>query len=127
MKGSTEVKIYVTPYFMIENASISLNGANVSATCAVKQIIPDAAVNTQSVFISSTRFVDEQTNFARMDFSEEKSAGNKNFSFTITDASQLKSLENAKNRTGKVYARIGVKAEGADQFIYSEVFELSVK
>lgn len=127
LKGSTEVKIYVTPYFMIENAAISLNGTNVSATCDVKRIITDAAVNTQSVFLSSTNFVDEQTNFARMDFSEDKSAGNKNFSFTITDAGQLKALENAKTRTGKVYARIGVKAEGADQFIYSEVFELAVK
>ena len=114
-------------YYKIENAAISLNGTNLSATCVVKQIISDAAINTQSVFISSTRFVDEQTNFARMDYSEDKSAGNKNFSFTITDASQLKSLENAKNRTGKVYARIGIKAEGADQFIYSEVFELAVK
>lgn len=127
LKGTTEVKIYVTPYFLIENAAMSLNGTGVVATCDVKQIIPDATVNTQSVFISSTRFVDEQTNFARVDFNENKSAGSKNFSFTITDAGQLKALENAKTRTGKVYARIGVKAEGADQFIYSEVFELAVK
>lgn len=126
LKGSTEVKIYVTPFFMIENAAISLNGTAVSATCDVKQIIPDATVNTQSVFISSTQFVDEQTNFVRVDFNENKTAGNKNFSFNITDAGQLKTLENAKNRIGKVYARIGVKAEGADQFIYSEVFELSL-
>lgn len=127
LKGSTEVKIYVTPYFMIENSAISISGANVSATCTVNQIIPDATINTQSVFVSSTQFVDEQTNFVRMDFNDDKSAGSKNFSFTITDDGQLKTLENAKNRTGKVYARIGVKAEGADQFIYSEVFELAVK
>lgn len=127
LKGSTEVKIYVTPYFLIENASMSMSGTSVSATCDVKQIITDAVVNTQSIFLSSTKFVDEQTNFARMDFNEDKSAGNKNFLFTITDAGQLKALENAKIRTGKVYARIGVKAEGADQFIYSEVFELGVK
>lgn len=127
LKGSTEVKIYVTPYFMIENSAISIDGANISATCDVKQIIPDASINTQSVFISSTRFADEQTNFARMDFNDNKSAGSKNFSFAITDKNQLKALENAKNRTGKVYARIGIKAEGADQFIYSQVFELAVK
>lgn len=127
LKGTTEVKVYVTPYFMIENAAVDLNGTNVSVSWDTKQIIPDAKVNTQSVFISSTRFVDESTNIIREDFGDDKTAGSKSFSFTVKDAGQLKNLENAKLHTGKVYARVGVKAEGADQFIYSEIIEIAVK
>ena len=127
LKGSTEVKVYVTPYFLIENAAVSMNGTDVSVSWNTNQVIPDAKVNTQGIFISSTRFVDESTNFIRQDFNDDKAAGSKSFSFTVKDANQLKNLENAKLHTGKVYARIGVKAEGADQFIYSEIIEITVK
>lgn len=127
LKGSTEVKVYVTPYFLITNASINLKDTILTASCEIEKVISDAKINTQSIFISPTRFVDESTNIVRFDYLDNKEAGNKSFSSVIREEKQLRALNDAKIHTGKVYARIGVKAEGADQFIYSDIKEISLK
>lgn len=125
LKGQTEVKVYVTPYFLIQNAQIALNNYTVNAVFDVEQIVSDAIIDRTDVFLSTTRFVDEGTNFVRVQL-EDKTPGHKNFSFTIEDEAQKKNLDLAKARVGKIFARIGVKTAGADQFIYSKVTEITL-
>lgn len=126
LKGSANLKVYVTPYFLIRNDQVSVNGYTVNADFDVDKIIDDARVDRIDVFLSTTNFVDEGTNFIRRELSD-KTPGHKTFSFTIDNEGEKNNLDLAKNRTGKIFGRIGVKAAGADQFIYSKVTEIALK
>lgn len=127
LSGSQTIELYVTPYFIIENANIALSGTTLNATCDIEKIIGSAEISAAEVFLSTTNFVDEDSNFARYSFEDKTPGMGKSYSTTITDESVLSSIETAKKRSGKIYGRIGVKANGASQYIYSKVFELSVK
>ena len=125
LNGSQTIEIYVTPYFMIENSNISLSGETLNASCDITQIIESANVSAVEVFLSSTSFVDEDSNFARYSFDDLTPGVGKSYSGTL-DEDALNSIESARKKTGKIYARIGVRADGASQYIDSEVFELNV-
>lgn len=126
LKGSQTIELYVTPYFMIKNANIALSGSIISASCDIEKIIDNAEVSAAELFLSTTSFVDEDSNFARYSFEDKTPGVGKAYSATITDENVLSSIETAKKRARKVYGRIGVKADGASQYIYSKVFELSL-
>ncbi|MEG1586030.1 MAG: DUF3823 domain-containing protein [Bacteroidales bacterium] len=127
LKKSTQIKVYVTPYFLIRNAVIGLENNLLSGSCEVDRIIENAKISNQCLFVSTTHFVDESSNFIRMDLPGDKEAGKKDFSLTVTDEKQLKKLEEAKNRAGKVFVRLGIKAEGSDQFLYSDIKEIALR
>ncbi|KKB55744.1 DUF3823 domain-containing protein [Parabacteroides gordonii] len=126
LSGTQTIELFVTPYFLVKNANVSLSGSTISATCDIERIIEDAEVSVAEVFLSTTNFVDEDSNFARYSFEDKTPGAGKSYSVTITDGNVLSSIETAKKRSGKIYGRIGVKANGASQYIYSNVFELSL-
>lgn len=68
------------------------------------------------LLVSQTTFVDENTNIGRQNLSNI-APGTTNISLDITNN---KNVQSAK----ALFARIGVKATGADQAIYSEIFRL---
>lgn len=126
LNGSLTLPVYVTPYYLIENAKVSLTGYDVKASCDITKVITDGAIDQVAVFIGKTQFVDEQTWIVRHDISDKSHGDDKNFLFTITDSNQKEEIELSRNRIGKVYTRIGVKAAGTDQFIYSPVQEIEL-
>lgn len=116
VKGKTLCEVKVTPYFTISDENIALNNNTVSGTCNIQQIVQDSKINQVMLLVSQTTFVDENTNICRQNLSNI-APGTTNISLDITNN---KNVQSAK----ALFARIGVKATGADQAIYSEIFRL---
>lgn len=116
VKGKTLCEVKVTPYFTISDENIVLNNNTVSGTCNIQQIVQDSKISQVMLLVSQTTFVDENTNIGRQNLSNI-APGTTNISLDITNN---KNVQLAK----ALFARIGVKATGADQAIYSEIFRL---
>lgn len=116
VKGKTQCEVKVTPYFTISDENITMTDNIVSGTCNIQQVVQDAKINQAMLLVSQTVFVDENTNIARLNLSNINS-GITEFSL---DVSSNKNVQSAR----ALFARIGVKATGADQAIYSEIFRL---
>jgi len=116
LKGSTEVEVPVTPFFTIDNEDITLNGNVLNATFNVNKIVNTANIDYITLLVSKTSFVDDATNIARKDF-KGLQAGPQNLSLDISGNANVASAK-------ALFARVGVRAVGADQAIYSEVVRL---
>ena len=116
VKGKTLCEVKVTPYFTISDENIVLNNNTVSGTCNIQQIVQDSKISQVMLLVSQTTFVDENTNIGRQNLSNI-APGTTNISLDITNN---KNVQSAK----ALFARIGVKATGADQAIYSEIIRL---
>ena len=108
VKGKTQCEVKVTPYFTISDENITLDNNIVSGTCNIQQIVQDAKINQVMLLVSKTSFVDENTNI------------NPGTTTISLDISRNQNVQSAK----ALFARIGVKATGADQAVYSEIFRL---
>lgn len=113
VRGNTVVDVPVEPYFTIQNATFQRSGARVTATCRVNQVVTNRAIDQAVLFISRTQFVDNTNSAAR----NEKNAAdltnlNNDISFDVAVPTTLQ---------GAVYARIGVRAAGVGEYIYSPV------
>lgn len=116
VKGTTDVDLEVTPFFTISNENLALNGSVFTASFTVNQIVNTANIDYVTLLVSKTSFVDDVSNFARKDYRNQKT-GTVNLSMDLSDNN------NFKNATA-VFARVGVRAVGADQAIYSKVVRL---
>lgn len=116
VKGKTQCEVKVTPYFIISDEKVTMTDNIVSGTCNIQQVVQDAKINQAMLLVSQTTFVDENTNIARLNLSNINS-GITEFSL---DVSNNKNVQSAR----ALFARIGVKATGADQAVYSEIFRL---
>lgn len=116
LRGSTSVELEVTPYFTISNESFTLSGSVFNADFTVNQIVESAEIEYVSLLISNTAFVDDVSNIARLDFQGEDS-GTLSLSMDMSDNNSFASAK-------YLYARVGVRAVGADQAIYSQIVQL---
>ncbi|MGI6074586.1 MAG: DUF3823 domain-containing protein [Fermentimonas sp.] len=115
LKGSTSIDVEVTPYFTISDANISLNGSELKGNFTVNKIVETAEIEYVMLLVSKTNFVDDVSNIARKDFND-KEPGTVNLSMTLSD--------DVMNKSKALFGRVGVRAKGADQAIYSEVIRL---
>lgn len=113
VKGSTTFEYPVTPYFLIENENIALNGNTLEASCIVKKIAGDKAIERVMLLLSKTSFVDDVCQIARKDI-EKPEAGQMNLSMDISQNMSEKAL----------FGRIGVKVDGVGDAIYSTIVRL---
>ena len=116
VKGKTQCEVKVTPYFTISDENITLNNNIVSGTCNIQQIVQDTKINQVMLLVSKTSFVDENTNIGRQNLSKI----NPGTTTISLDISNNQNVQSAK----ALFARIGVKATGADQAVYSDIFRL---
>lgn len=116
VKGTTEVSMEVTPYFMITGESITISGSTMSSSFTINQVVATAEIDKVMLILSKTQFADDVNNVFRKDFTEV-SAGSLNLS---ADISSNNEVANAK----ALYARVGIYAKGADQAIYSPVIKI---
>lgn len=116
VKGTTDCEVKVTPYFMITEEDITMTDNIVAATCNVNQIVDGAKIGQAMLLVSKTSFVDEATNIARQN-KANVTAGKVDFSLNVSSNANVKAAK-------ALYGRIGVKPQGADQAIYSQVFRL---
>lgn len=116
LKGSADVEVPVTPYFTISNELISLSGNVLNATFNVNKIVSTANIDYVTLLISKTSFVDDVTYIARKDFRNQQ-PGSLNLSMDLSDNTSVAAAK-------ALFARVGVRAVGADQAIYSDIVRL---
>jgi hypothetical protein len=116
LKGSADVEVPVTPYFTISNELISLSGNVLNATFNVNKIVSTANIDYVTLLISKTSFVDDVTYIARKDFRNQQ-PGSLNLSMDLSDNTSVPAAK-------ALFARVGVRAVGADQAIYSDIVRL---
>jgi hypothetical protein len=121
VKGSTNVDVPVDPYFIIKNASFTKTGTSIQGNFNIQRVNTSKALELVRIYIGQTIITDQNNNAA----TAQKLAA------AIPDISQPIVL-NATIPAGLatkdyVYVRIGVKAVGVAELLYSEPVQLMIK
>lgn len=122
LTGSNTMDIEVMPYYMIRNTTISGGSNKVTATFDLDQVITgDDAKNIQevSLYVSKTSFVDNRTSIATAN-----SGGG-----DLEDLSSIALEVEVPDRVPTQnygYARIGVRIEGVEDMIFSEIVKVDL-
>lgn len=122
VSGATSIEVPVTPFFVIQNGEISLNGSTVTAIFDVVQVVDDRNLQNVALFVNTTQFVGL--------------TGSGNIAsarLTAEDLSDLNGIELSLDLTsqqledqGAIFARIGVKTEGVQDLLYSQVEKIEL-
>lgn len=121
VKGNTVRDIEVEPYYMIRTPQFSYASGKVTAKFKIDKIITDTRakdVETAAVFINKTQFVSPSDNVGRTDVAGSAVTDPNNVSLTVT----VPAISPVQNY---VFARIGVKAVGVEDWIFSPVQKIS--
>jgi hypothetical protein len=123
VKGDTQKDIEVEPYYMIRTPQISKTGGNIAATFKIEKIITDAArakdIETATLFINKTQFVSINDNIGRTNIAGSDITDPNNISLSVT----VPTISPAQNY---VFARIGVKSAGVEDWIFSPVVKINL-
>lgn len=113
VRGNTVIDVPVTPYFTVTDAAFQRSGSTLTATCRVNQIVPGKEIDRVVLLISRTQFVDDSNALERTE----------KIGTAAVNLSQVQSfsVNIPSSITGAVFARIGVKAAGVGQYVYSPV------
>ena len=113
VKGSTQVDVPVNPYFTINNETFQKNGTTIAATFNLQKVDTSKALDLAKIYIGQTIITDENNNAANA----QKAAAD------ITDVSQpvTLSIDVPASLATKdyIYVRVGVKAAGVAELLYS--------
>lgn len=122
VNGDTQLDIEVEPYYMIRNPQITNAGTNVSATFKVEKIIMDPTrgkdIEKVALFVNKTQFVSENDNIRKTEIAGNAIADPNNVTIALT----VPAISPAQNY---VFARIGVKSAGVEDWIFSPVIKLN--
>ena len=122
LTGSRTMDIEVMPYYMIRNTDISGGSNKVSATFDLDQIITDEnakEIQEVSLYVSKTAFVDTRTSIATTNIG----GGD------LEDLSGITLEVDVPDRVPTQnygYARIGVRIQGVEDMIFSEIVKVEL-
>lgn len=121
LTGSRTMDIEVMPYYMIRNTNISSGNSQVTATFDLEQIITgDDAKDIQEVFlyVGKTSFVDNRTSIANTTKGVED--------LELSSISLAVTIPEIVPTQNYVYARIGVRIDGVEDMIFSEIVKVDL-
>lgn len=116
VKGNTQCEIEVTPYFTISDPQIKMENNIVKGKLTVHKIVENAKIGKVTLLLNKTQFVDETVKIAEKNITNGQ-PGSYEIDLDVSDNKEV-------NSAHAIYARVGVKAAGADQAIYSQVIRL---
>lgn len=119
LRSSTTIDVPVSPYFLIATPTIQRAGNAVTASFTVQQATPGRNLERVALYVGTTQFVDARYNAGKSE---------RNVSNTAIGANTL-SLDVASLAQSRDYlfARIGVKAAGVEEMIYSPVQKIQLR
>ncbi len=120
VKGNTSMNIEVTPYYMIRNPQISGSAGNVTATFKLEKIITDANakdIENVTLFINKTQYVSGSNNIKNTGVAGSAIIDPDNISLMVT----VPSITPIQNY---VFARIGVKLVGVEDWLFSPLQQI---
>lgn len=116
VKGTTKCTLEVVPYYLFDKYEISLTGDKITAKATIEKIVPEASVERVILAVGKTRFVDESTNLTQKRITLKNEAQAE----TTLNMTSVAGYE----KTAHLFARIGVRAVGADQYVFTPVVKL---
>ncbi|MFD2743857.1 MULTISPECIES: DUF3823 domain-containing protein [Sphingobacterium] len=117
LQGMANVDIEVTPLFTLSNVALSLSGGSLSASFQVDQVTQGWDIDYATIVVGRTLFVDDVSYTARRDLRDIDTG--------VLTTELLDLTENADFKNGRaLYARVGLRAAGKDQSIYSQVIKI---
>jgi len=117
LRGSQNLDLEVTPFYMIRTPQITGGGGNVSGAFKVEKIITDVNardIDRVSLYINRTQFVSGADNIATTDLAGTAITDLNNISLSV----QVPAMVPTQNY---VFARIGLKIAGVEDMIFSPV------
>jgi len=122
LTGSHLMEIEVLPYYMIRSLNISGGSDKVDAAFSLEKIITDTnAKDIQEVFlyVSKTTFVDGRTSIANTRISGSDLTDLSNISLSVNVPARVPTQD-------YVFARIGVRIQGVEDMIFSEIIKVNL-
>lgn len=120
------VDMPVTPYYLLDNASITCSNKIVSGTCSVREVTVGRNIEYVGLYAGRNIIVDNTYNFGEAGAVTATTLGGQ-VSLTLNlSGLQVNSTVNSLPSTGFIYARMGLKIEGIDAMVYTEPFKLSI-
>lgn len=121
VRGAAKVDVPVQPYFIIQNGTIQKSGNVMTATCSVKQVATTRAIERVTLYVGTTQFVDITNNAANANLTGAALADlSKPLSFSLNLPATITSKAFG-------YGRIGVKAVGVAELLYTPVQKIAIK
>lgn len=121
VKGTSTVKVPVSPYFIIKNVNYQRNGNAITATFNLERVNTTKPLELARIYIGQTLITDQNNNLANA--SKAASA--------IIDLSQpvtiTANIPAASASRDFVFVRVGVKTAGVAELLYSQPLELKLK
>jgi hypothetical protein len=131
LKGSTDITVPVTPYYTIENESITHDaGVNapvgaIRATFDIGQVTPARPVEFVGLYVATTSFVDRNHMVVRT----EKPMSDLDLSAPITLSVDLPAnihTTPSPESRDSVSVRVGVKTSGVDEMLFTKVYKVGI-
>ena len=123
INGNTVRDIEVEPYHMVRTPQFSFSGGKVTGTFKIEKIITDSAraknIERAALFINKTVFVSNDNNIAKTEILAAAITDPNNISLNVT----VPTLTPTQNY---VFARIGVKTSGVEDWIFSPVQKIQL-
>lgn len=119
------VDMPVTPYYLLENASITCADKVVTGTCSIQEITAGKKIEKVGLYAGRNLIVDDTYNFGHSETAEVQAGGSVTLTVDLSGLS-VNSTANSLPSTGFIYARMGLKIEGIDAMVYTEPFKLSI-
>lgn len=113
IKGSANVDIPVDPYFVITNHAFQRNGDQITATVSIQQVNTSRSLERVRLYLGQTMIVDQNNSAST---GEVLAADVTDLSQPITLTANIPASLASK---GYLFARIGVKANGVAEYVYS--------
>jgi hypothetical protein len=120
LRGSQELDIEVTPYYLIRSPQISHSGGKVSASFGIDKIVTGADakdVENVTLYINKTQFVSAGNNIATAGIDGGAIADPANVSLQV----DVPTITPAQNY---VFARVGLKIAGVEDRIFSPLVKV---
>lgn len=126
LKGFATQDVEVTPYYLVENAEMTLDCNKVNASFKVNKIA-GTGIDRMIILLGTTQYLsDAEHNVDRYDETEnmvQYDETGKMYRFTTRDYTDNSMFQTALKR-GTLFGRICLWPTGSDQGIYSKVFRL---
>lgn len=126
LNGLATQDVEVTPYYLVDDASISLDGNQVKASFKVNKIA-GTGIDRMILLLGTTQYLsDAEHNVDRYDESDNLAQFDetgKVYNFAARDYANNSMFQTAIKR-GTLFGRICLWPKGSDQGIYSKVFRL---
>jgi hypothetical protein len=121
VKGNTALDVEVEPYYMVRTPQFTVAGGKVTGNFKIEKIITDTRakdIERAVIFINKTIFVSGDNNIARTEITGAAITNPGAVSLSVT----VPALTPAQNY---VFARIGVKIAGVEDWIFSPVQKMT--